>query len=306
MGQHYLGFSPDATLDIMAKPPKVLLVAQAELLDDDPAARAWLSQIETIIYANFFDDGISEMADFVLPIQSFAERDGSFVNGERRVQRFYTAQGPVGQSVPAWKLFGGIRQALGAGPLKPSAAAVMQDLSANIPEFEGISYKALAQVKREFPDVGGRDQYYGGTAYANTGGLGIQIPARADARKPRTKKVGSDEALTFDEGEVAIIPVTRLYNRQRNFRPSLIVEPRILAPVAIVNAANGAAMEIADGDMVEIHAGDASVRVRAALSGDIASGAVALPRHVTDEAIPMTITAGSIRKVAEAVALAGR
>ncbi|MDE2854781.1 MAG: 2Fe-2S iron-sulfur cluster-binding protein [Chloroflexota bacterium] len=306
MGQHYLGFSPEATLDIMAKPPKVLLVAQAELLDDDPSARGWLSQIETIIYANFFDDGISELADYVLPIQSFAERDGSFVNGERRVQRFYTAQGPIGLSLPAWKLFGGIRQALGAGPLKPSAAAVMQDLSANIPEFEGISYSTLAQVKREFPDVGGRDQYYGGTAYANTGGLGIQIPARADARKPRTKKVGSDGALAPAEGDVAIMPITRLYNRQRNFRPTLIVEPRILAPFAIINAADGVAWEIAEGDIVEILAGEAQWQVRAALSDDIAPGAVALPRYLTDEAIPMTVTTGSIRKVAEAVALADR
>ena len=35
----------------------------------------------------------SEHADYVLPVQSFAERDGTFTNGERRVQRFYTAQG---------------------------------------------------------------------------------------------------------------------------------------------------------------------------------------------------------------------
>ena len=105
-----------ASLDIAAKPPNVLIVAQAELLDDDPAARAWLNEVETIIYANFFDDGISELADYVLPLQTFAERDGSFVNGERRVQRFYTAQGPIGQALPAWKLFGSLRQGYGHEP----------------------------------------------------------------------------------------------------------------------------------------------------------------------------------------------
>ena len=66
MGLHYLGYTPEATLDIMANPPKALIVAQAELLDDDPAARAWLSQVETIIYANFFDDGISEIGRLCL------------------------------------------------------------------------------------------------------------------------------------------------------------------------------------------------------------------------------------------------
>ena len=96
MGQHYLGFTPGRDAGHYGESAEALIVAQAELLDDDPAARAWLSQVETVIYANFFDDGISELADYVLPIQTFAERDGSFVNGERRVQRFYTAQGPIG------------------------------------------------------------------------------------------------------------------------------------------------------------------------------------------------------------------
>jgi len=302
MGLHYLGFRPETTLEIMANPPKALIVAQAELLDDDPAVASWLNQVETIVYANFFDDGISEYADYVLPIQSFAERDGSFVNGERRVQRFYTAQGPVGQSLPAWKLFGGIRQELDGDPLKPSAAAVMLDLSANIDEFAGISYKELAKVKREFPDVGGRDQYYGGTAYANTGGLGIQMPARADARKPRTKKVVAEAPPSVAEGEVAIVPITSLYNRQRNFRPTLILEPRILRPYAVINAEDAAALGVGHGDVLEIRAGESLVRAQAILSDDMASGVVALPRHLTDEAIPMTITAGTVSKVGEAVA----
>ena len=305
MGQHYLGYKPETTLDIMANPPKALIVAQAELLDDDPAARAWLSQVETIIYANFFDDGLSELADYVLPIQTFAERDGSFVNGERRVQRFYTAQGPIGQSLPAWKLFGGLRQALGAGSLKPSAAAVMQELSANIDAFAGISYKALAQVKREFPDVGGRDQYYGGTAYSNTGGLGVQIPSAADKRKGWTaRRLAAYDRPRAGAGELLLMPITRLYNRQRNFRPTLMLEPRILKPYAIVNSDDAAAMGVSAGDIVEIRAGEASVRVQAALSEDISAGAVALPRHLTEAAIPMTITTGSISKVAEALAVA--
>ena len=306
MGLHYLGYTPEASLDIMANPPKALIVAQAELLDDDPAARAWLSQVETIIYANFFDDGIAELADFVLPIQSFAERDGSFVNGERRVQRFYTAQGPIGQSLPAWRVFGGLRQELGAGQLPSSAAVVMLDLSDKISAFEGITYKALAQVKREFPDVGGRDQYYGGTAYSNTGGLGVQIPTASDKRKGRRpRQLNAPEQPAAGDGEVLIMPITRLYNRQRNFAPTLILEPRILPQYAVVNSDDAAALGICQGDIVEIRAGEASVRVQAALSDDISAGAVALPRHLTAGAIPLTITTGSISKIAEAVALGG-
>ena len=153
--------------------------------------------------------------------------------------------------------------------------------------------------------MGGRDQYYGGTAYSNTGGLGVQIPTASDKRKGRRpRRLKAPEQPAAGENEVLLMPTTRLYNRQRNFRPTVILEPRILTPFAIVNADDAAAMEIGQGDIVEIRAGEAVVRVRAALSDEISAGVVALPRHLTTEAIPLTITSGSISKVAEAVALA--
>ena len=303
MGLHYLGYRPQTTLDIMATPPRVLIVAQAELLDDDPSAQAWLSQVETIIYAGLFDDGISQHADYMLPLQSFAERDGSFVNGERRVQRFYTAQGPMGQALPGWKLFGGISQSAEVGSLKPSAAAVMLELSRSLPAFEGMTHQALARTERQFPDVGGRDLYYGGTAYENEGGLGIQIPTAADRGEVAALDVADGAAPVAGDGQLVIMPITRLYNRQRAFRPSLLMEPRILSPVALIHPDDAAEQGIVDGDAVEIRAGACNLRMRASVTDEIAAGAVAVPRHFTDEAAPLMPTAGTISRVAEAVAV---
>lgn len=304
LGLHYSGFTPGATLNIMAEPPSVLIVAQAELLDDDPAAQQWLSQVETIIYAGLFDDGISQHADFILPLQSFAERDGSFVNGERRVQRFCTAQGPMGQALPAWKLFGGISQQAGIANLKPSAAAVMLELSGSVAAFQGASYQALSKTERQFPDVGGRDLYYGGTAYANHGGIGVQIPTAADRGEDVSiADMADGGGLRAGEGELLIMPITRLYNRQRAFRPSLLVEPRILSPYALIHPDDAAAAGIIDGDTVEIAAGESKVRARASVSGEITAGGVALPRHLTEAVAPLTACAGTISRVADAVAI---
>ena len=303
MGLHYLGYRPQTTLDIMATPPRVLIVAQAELLDDDPSAQAWLSQVETIIYAGLFDDGISQFADYLLPLQSFAERDGSFVNGERRVQRFYTAQGPMGQALPGWKLFGGISQSAEVSTLKPSAAAVMLELGQSLPAFEGMTHQALAQTERQFPDVGGRDLYYGGTAYENEGGLGLQIPTAADRGEMDAMAVADADKAVAGNGDLIIMPIMRLYNRQRAFRPSLLMEPRILSPVALIHPDDAAAQGIVDGDAVEIRAGASNLRLRASVTDEIAAGAVAVPRHCTDEAAPLMPTAGTISRVAEAVAV---
>lgn len=302
MGQYYLGFSPQTAMDIMANPPKTLIVAQAELLDDDPTAAAWLSQVDTLIYANFFQDSTAEGADYALPLQTFAERDGSFVNGERRVQRFYTAQGPMGDALPAWKLFGSIRQQMSMGQLKASAAAVMLEISKNIEVFAGMRYKALSKVERQFPDVGGRDLYYGGTAYNNQGGLGIQIPSQADRGQPLKKaKITLPNPIQAGENEVLVIPTTRLYNRQRNFRPTVVMESRVLEAHAVIHTADAQARGIQQGDWVELRAGDAVVQAQAVLSDDIAQGSVALPRHLTDEPAPIVITASTLNRVAAAV-----
>lgn len=302
MGQYYLGYTPDATVDIIANPPKVLIVAQAELVDDDPTAAEWLSKVDTVIYANFFQDNTADLADYMLPIQTFVERDGTFVNGERRVQRFYTAQGPMGDSLPAWKLFGSLREQLDMGRLKPSAAAVMLDITKNIDVFDGMRYKDLAVVERQFPDVGGKDLYYGGNAYTNKGGLGIQIPSLADGGTVKASKVSTPAAIKAGKDEVVVIPTTKLYNRQRNFRPTLLVEPRVLAPFVIINSDDAKKKGINQGDVVEVSAGNVTVRVRANVSDDVAKGSVALPRHLSDTATPMVVTAGTINKVAEAVA----
>ena len=303
MGLHYLGFSPRTTQDIMANPPKVLIVAGAEPLDDDPAARDWLSRVETVIYANLFDDGSSDLADFTLPLASFAECDGSFVNGERRAQRFYLAQGPVGDSLPGWKLFGSLRQALSQARVKPSAGVVMQDISQNIAAFNGITYKAMAQVRRQFPDVGGRDQYYGGTAYNNEGGLGVQIQCAADRGEAASSETEAVSDFVLEGGELLIMPITRLYNRQRSFRPSLLMEARILAANAIINASDAAERGIVDGDTLQISAGNSRLTLTAEVSDDIAPGALAVPRHLTDAPAPLHACAGTVRRAAQAVAV---
>src|SRR5690606_7979061 len=67
MGQHYLGYAPETTLDITKNPPKVLLVAQADILADDPEAAAWLDKVETIISLNLFADGVASRAVAALP-----------------------------------------------------------------------------------------------------------------------------------------------------------------------------------------------------------------------------------------------
>jgi NADH-quinone oxidoreductase subunit G len=208
----------------------------------------------------------------------------------------------MGDALPAWKVFGSLRQQLELGRLQASAAAVMLDITQNVDVFDGMRYKALAKVERQFPDVGGRDLYYGGNAYSNKGGLGVQIPSAADNGDVKAGSVEMPAGISANGSELVVIPTTSLYNRQRNFRPSLLVEPRILAPYAVINSADAEAKGIRQGDVIQVAVAGVSVNVRANVSDEMSQGALALPRHLTDAATPMVITTGTVNKVSEAVA----
>ncbi|MEO1165762.1 MAG: molybdopterin-dependent oxidoreductase, partial [Chloroflexota bacterium] len=298
MGAYYLGYTPETTQDIMANPPKVLVTLDADPRGDDPFAGEWLDEVETVISLTLFPDATASTANIALAIQSFAERDGTFTNGERRVQRFYTAQGPMGEALPAWKAIANLRQLLGQGRAKLSAAAVMLDISKNVEAFEGMRYKALSRTERQFPDVGGEDKYYGGTAYQNNGGVGMQI-ALSDGAS--TSDVKAPKALHGSGDEMVIVPLTRLYNRETKFAETLLVHPRVAAPFALLNASDADKIGIADGDSVEISFGANSMVVRASVSDDVSAGAVYLPRHLTDEPTPLTPTTGTVVKTSTPV-----
>ena len=61
-------------------------------------------KLEFLVVQDIFMHETAEIADVVLPATSFAEKDGTFTNSERRVQRVRKAVEPVGQSLPDWEI----------------------------------------------------------------------------------------------------------------------------------------------------------------------------------------------------------
>lgn len=298
MGLHYMGFSAEETLDIMQNPPKVLILAGVDAYADDPNAAAWLSKVGTVITLSMFPDEASQKAAVALPIQSFAERDGTFTNGERRVQRFYTAQGPMGAALPAWQIASRIGEKLGVMKTKTSAAAVMLEITQKISGFEGARYNELAKVDRQFPDVGGDDLYYGGTAYKNSGGLGVQIAAAAD--EGAECQYGTFNLPEPVQADLLVVPVVSLYNRERTFRPSEaeLMAPRIPVPYAEFNPADAIPLGVVDGDTVVIDVQGSALEVEARVSDAVPQGTILLPRHLaTAVAAPFAPAPGQVREL---------
>jgi NADH-quinone oxidoreductase subunit G len=297
-GAFDMDYSSEATENMLAERPAVLFLADADVVGEDALNAALVENGFTVVSEMFMTE-TAALADVVLPRQAFAERDGSFTNGERRVQRFYTAQSPLAGPRPDWKFFEEIAHLLGGPRPKLSAAAVMQDITQNIPRYALMSYSDLAHTEPQFPDVGGEDLYYGGTAYENAGGLGVQwqveaelgvVSAGEEVKAARPKKPKKDELL--------IVPIAELYDQRPAFRASEhLLHEHIPQPYVVLNTEDAIRLGIADGDTVTVGYGAQGVEVTARLDPAAPGGAALLPRSLSDRPTPVVPVAGTVRKV---------
>ncbi|MEW5985695.1 MAG: NADH-quinone oxidoreductase subunit NuoG [Chloroflexota bacterium] len=154
------------------------------LLGADPVGDGWLDgrgQVRFLVVQELFLTETARLADVVLPAQSWAEREGTFTSGERRVQRFYPAIPAVGDSRPDWQILADVGERVGLGRPPIAASQVFKEIAATIPQYKGIDYRRLAQVEAQWPELSSEDLYYGGTAYTNRSGLGVQWAVAAEA-----------------------------------------------------------------------------------------------------------------------------
>ena len=102
-----------------------------------------LNNAELLVVQDIFLTPTAELAHVVLPGTSFAEKDGTFTNTERRVQLVRKAIEPVGESKPDWEIIQEISNRFGYPMNYGSAEEIMQEISALTPSYGGITYERL-------------------------------------------------------------------------------------------------------------------------------------------------------------------
>ena len=110
-----------------------------------------LTSLEFLVVQDIFLTETAALADVVLPASSFAEKDGTFTNTERRVQRVRKAIEPIGDSKPDWVIFSELMARLGRPQSYPSPADIMAEIAGLVPEYAGITYERLDEVGIQWP-----------------------------------------------------------------------------------------------------------------------------------------------------------
>jgi formate dehydrogenase major subunit len=108
-----------------------------------------LSKLDFLVVQDIFFSETCKYADLVLPASPSLEKDGTFVNTERRVQRLYKAFEPLGESKPDWEIIQLIAQKLGGagGWSYGHPSEIMDEIARLTPIFAGVSYERLEGYK---------------------------------------------------------------------------------------------------------------------------------------------------------------
>ncbi len=125
--------------------------------------REAFEKLELLIVQDIFLTETSELADVVLPAASFAEKDGTFTNTERRVQLIRKAIDPPGDAKPDWWIISRIAEAMGSGEFSyETSEEIFDEIRGLVPSYAGLSYDRLESGGIQWPCRSQEDE---GTPY---------------------------------------------------------------------------------------------------------------------------------------------
>jgi NADH-quinone oxidoreductase subunit G len=231
------------------------------VLGADPVGDGLLDgrgQLSFLVVQELFLTETAKLADVVLPAQSWAEREGTFTSGERRVQRTYPAIPAMGQARPDWQILAQLGERVGLGKPPFAASLVFKEIAAAVPQYAGLDYRTLAQVTEQWPVVGGSDLYFGGTAYDNHQGLGQQTTTAAESGALDSFDLPADTPATTAPRRVGAINVLRtpaLYTPGTLINLTPVLRDRLARPALLINPDDAAALLVSEGEATVVMGG---------------------------------------------------
>ena len=110
-----------------------------------------LQGVEFLVVQDIFLSDTAKLAHVVLPSASFAEKDGTFTNTERKVQRVRKAVEPPGRARADWEILCDLSSRMGYPMDFKDSEAIMREIATVTPSYGGISYRRLDEEDIHWP-----------------------------------------------------------------------------------------------------------------------------------------------------------
>jgi formate dehydrogenase major subunit len=240
-------------------------------------AKDCLDHLDFLVVQDIFLTETALLADVVLPSKCFAEKDGTFSNTERRVQRVRKAVDPPGQARDDWKITCDIATRMGYAMAYKDSEAIFNELASVTPSYAGITYPRIEQKGLHWPcptpEHPGTPILHG-AQFTRGKGLFHAIDWIAPA------EMADDEyPLYLTTGRV-------LYHYHTGTMTMKTEGLNERSPESFVEITRGDAREmgIADGDQVTIASRRGEIRARVSVSRKAVDGTVFIPFHFAQAA----------------------
>ncbi len=242
---------------------------------DTGHVRQALESLDFLVVQELFMTETAAYADVVLPGISYAEKDGTFTNTERRVQRVRKAVEPRGQAREDYEIFCEVMTRMGYPCAYESAKEIMEEISAVTPSFGGINYERLEKESLQWPcrsltDPGTPIMHVG--SFARGKGLFKAIPYKQAQELP-------DEEYPYlmSTGRMLYHYNTRVMTGRTEGINQIANHSYIE-----INAVDAQALGIQEGDKVEVHSRRGKIETYAAVGNRVFPQEVFMTFHFPD------------------------
>ena len=110
-----------------------------------------LQQLEFLVVQDIFPTETAFLADVILPAAAFAEKDGTYTNTERRVQKMCQAVEPPGEARPDWQIISELSEKMGYPLGYQNTAEIMEEIASLTPIYGGIHHDRLDSYGLQWP-----------------------------------------------------------------------------------------------------------------------------------------------------------
>jgi predicted molibdopterin-dependent oxidoreductase YjgC len=255
------------------------LVGENPVLSEANASHATeaMEKADFLVVQDIFLTETAQLADVVLPAATFAEKEGTFTNTERRVQRVREVIKPVGDAKPDWWITCQIAKRLGGNGFDYSnPEQVMEDISSLVPSYHGITYERLDRGSLQWPcpstDHPGTPILHTERFATDTGkGKFMPLTYRKPGEEPDEEYpllLTTDRSLYHFHGTMT----------RRVYGLNVLNKEELLN----INPQDAARLGITDNQMVQVVSRRGAVKVKVMVTDTVPSGTVSMSFHFAE------------------------
>jgi formate dehydrogenase major subunit len=235
-----------------------------------------LKQCEFLVVQDIFMTETAELADVVLPACSFAEKDGTFTNTERRIQRVRKAVSPPGEARGDHVILLDVMMRLGYKTACKTPGEIMDEIASVTPSYGGVSFQRLERESLQWPCP---DFTHPGTPILHT-----ERFSRGERAlfKPRPYLTPAEQT---DDDYPHILTTGRiLYQYHTRTMTGRIEGLNAISGTSYVeiNPVDAAKLGVADGESIKLSSRRGTLNVPARVTETVEEGVVFMPFHFAD------------------------